>query len=217
MLKRFVLTLVSLLLLLIAVLISLLPLLLVRVKLEDATFVWAFCLWAALAILSLIPLSGRIVRNIWFFSGIGDPVTLESLRERLLAINAMDCPVAVINQRKKLILTWRYQEAQWCELFSRLGISRLYELHCRFDTATRTVFLVDRVRNADFLICPDGIKIGWSRIPLPLLRANLRRLSTIEQYATVPADDYTFHPREIKSPVLGTVVACGWNVRFSLW
>ena len=62
MLKRFVLTLFSLLLLLIAVLISLLPLLLVRVKLEDATFVWAFCLWAALAILSLIPLSGRVVR-----------------------------------------------------------------------------------------------------------------------------------------------------------
>lgn len=216
MLKRLILTFLGMLLLLVVTLISLLPLLLVRIKLEDQTFVLALCCWGALAILLLIPLCGRLLRNIWFFRGTGEPVALDLLRQRLLAVNAMACPVTAKIKRKKLILTWRYQDNQWCELFSRLGMNRLYELHCRFDADTRTVFLLDRIRIADFLICPDGIKLGWLRIPLPLLRARLRNLVTIKQYASLAPHDYAFHPREIKSPVLGTILACGWHVRFSL-
>jgi len=101
-------------------------------------------------------------------------------------------------------------------VFSRLGLTRLYELHCRFDADTRTVFLIDRLRSADFLICPDRVKTGRARIPLPLLRARSKQLAAIEQYATLAEHDYVFHPREIKSPVLGTILASGWHVRFSL-
>ena len=216
MLKRYAFTLFSLFLLLIAVLISLTPLLVVRTRLDAPTFAMALCLWAALSILVVIAVAGTILKKIWFFQGTGDPVSLEQVRQRLLTINTMQCPVAAIATRKKMILTWRIQETQWCELFSRLGISRLYELHCRFDADTRTVFLSDRIRSADFLICPDQVKLGRRRIPLPLLRAQSRRFGTIEQYSTLAAYDYALHPREIKSPVLGTILACGWNVRFSL-
>ncbi len=216
MLKRFALTLFSLLLLLIGVLISLTPLLVVRTRLDAPTFAMVLCLWAALIILVLIAVVGMILQKIWFFQGTGDPISLEQVRQRLLTINAMHCPVVAIADRKKMIFTWRIRETQWCELFSRLGISRLYELHCRFDADSRTVFLSDRIRRADFLICPDQVKTGWRRIPLPLLRVQSRRLGTVEQYATVAAYDYALHPREIKSPIMGTILACGWNVRFSL-
>jgi len=217
MLKRYLQTFVALLSLLLAGLVTLAPILVVRAKLDGPTFMLAVCLWAALTLLALIPVSGMLLQKIWFFRGTGDPATLKQLQERLLAINAVNCPVSAALKRKKLIFTWRTQELQWCELFSRLDVKRLYELHCRFDADTRTVYLLDRIRLADFVVCPERVKIGSLRIPLPLLRARSRRLATINQFAALEPHDYDFHPREIKSPVLGTILACGWNVRFSLF
>lgn len=217
MLQRYLQTFIALLALLLAALVTLAPILAVRAKLDGPAFTLAVCLWAALTLLALIPVSGMLLQRIWFFRGTGDPTTLKQLQERLLAINTVNCPVSAALKRKKLIFTWRTQELQWCELFSRLDVKRLYELHCRFDADTRTVYLLDRIRLADFVVCPERVKIGSRRIPLPLLRARSRRLATINQFATLEPHDYDFHPREIKSPVLGTILACGWNVRFSLF
>jgi hypothetical protein len=217
MLKRYFLTIFWLFLLLVVYLVSLLLLLVVKGQLDQSTCIMAFCIWAVLAALSFLPLLGMLIKKIWFFCGTGEPVTLEQLQEHLLSINALPGPVQVIGKRKKLILSWRYQEMQWCELFSDLGISSLYELHCRFDASTRTVLLADRMRTADFLICPERVKIGFLRIPLPFLRIRSRHLGTIERYKTTAPHEYHFHPREIKSPVMAAILACGWNVRFSLF
>ncbi|WP_211248476.1 hypothetical protein [Desulfobulbus elongatus] len=217
MLRRFVLTMFFLVLLLAGVLVSLVPLLLLRTKLEAPVFAMAVCLWLALALLILLPAANMLLRRIWFFRGQGEPVSLDQLRQRLLTVNAMDCPVTALARRKKIIFTWRYRELRWCELFSQLGKNRLDELHCRFDADLRTVYLCDRVRAADFLICPDRVKIGRRRIPLPLLRARMKQLAAIEQYAALAEYDYAFQAREIKSPVLGTILASGWHVRYTLF
>jgi hypothetical protein len=217
MLKRYFLTLFWSILLLVVYLVSLLPLFVVKAKLDAPTFLLALCIWGVLAAVSFIPLLSLLIKKIWFFRGEGVPVTQEMLEERLLAINAIACPVQVISKRKKLIVTWRYQETQWCELFSRLDISRIYELHCRFEPSTRTVLLADRIRSADFLICPEKVKIGFPRIPLPFLRGQTGRHAAVDRYATLEAHEYDFHPKEIKSPVMGTILASGWNVRFSLF
>ncbi len=217
MLKRCFLTFFWLFLLLAIYLVSLSPMLMVRGQLNQLTWIMVFCIWLTLVALSFIPALGMLIKKIWFFRGTGESATLAQLQEHLLAINAMPGPVQVIGKRNKLILRWRYQELQWCELFSSLGVSRLYELHCRFDPSTRTVLLVDRMRTADFLICPERVKIGALRIPLPLFRLRLGRVGTIERYKTAAPHEYHFHPREIKSPVMGTILASGWNVRFSLF
>jgi len=73
------------------------------------------------------------------------------------------------------------------------------------------------MRTADFLICPERVKIGSLRVPLPILTIRPRHLGTIEGYTTTAPHEYHFHPREIKSPVMGTILASGWNVRFSLF
>ena len=51
---------------------------------------------------------------------------------------------------------------------------------------------------------------------LPLLRLRPSRLGSVEQYAATESFQYDFLPREIKGPVLGTILQSGWNVRFSL-
>ncbi len=217
MLKRYFLTFFWLVMLLVFYSVSLLPLLVVRGQLDQSTCIMMFCIWLALATLSFLPVLGMLIKKVWFFHGTGEPVPLAQLQELLLAINAMPGPVQVIEKRKKLILSWRYQEMQWCELFNSLGINRLYELHCRFDPSTRTVLLADRMRTADFLICPERVKVGSLRIPLPYFRVRLGRLGTIERYKTTAPHEYHFHPREIKSPVMATILASGWNVSFSLF
>ena len=217
MLKRYSLTLLALLLMLLGIAASYAPLLLVRSRLESHIAALCFCLWLVLVIVVVLPLDNMMLKKIWFFRGTGEPATLEQLRDRLLAVNALPCPVAALAKRKKIVLTWRIADTQWCELLSRLDRPQLYELHCRFDADTRTVFLADRIRRVDYVICPDRVKTGLARIPLPLLRARRKRLATLEQYSTLEAHDYDFRPWEIKSPTLGTILACGWNVRFSLF
>jgi hypothetical protein len=217
MLRRFFLTVLSLGLLLAGVLISLAPFTLLRLRLDAPTFAMALCVWLALAPLALLLLTDMLLRRIWFFRGQGEPASLDQLRQRLLSVNAMECPVTALAVRGKVVFTWRFKEPCWCELFSRLGKDRLDELHCRFDTDTRTVYLSDRVRMADFVICPDRVKIGRRLIPLPLLRASSKRFGSIEHYAALADHDYGFHAREIKSPVLGTILASGWHVRYSLF
>ena len=201
MLRRFALTIFFLFLLIAGVLVSLMPLVLFQSKLDASTWAMAVCLWLASVMLALLVLTNML------------------LRQRLLEVNDMDCPVTAQgkHKNKKIVFTWRIKELRWCELFSRLGKDRLDELHCRIDADTRTVYLSDRVRVADFIICPARVKTSRHRIPLPLLRASSKRLDAIEQYAAQAAHDYAFHPREIKSPVQGTILASGWHVRYTLF
>lgn len=217
MLKRSVLTFLGMFVLLAGALLSGLPLLLLRAQLDEPTMLVLFCLWLASVSVAGLAVANTLLKKIWFFRGKGEPVTPEQLRQRLLTVNAMACPVTAQEKRRSLMFTWRYRNEHWCELFHRLGISRLYELHCHIDADTRTVLLVDRIRPVDFLICPDRVKTGRLRIPLPLLAFRSKQLAAIEQYATLAEHDYTLHPREIKSPIVGTILASGWHIRFSLW
>ncbi len=136
----------------------------------------------------------------------------DELRGRLLAINSLDAPVRVVERRRKLVVGWRHDEVQWCELLSRRGLSGLYELHLHIDPRTRTVTFKDRQRSVQFLFCPEGE--NPSRVVLPFLRLRANWLGSVEQYATMEPFQYDFLPREIKAPVLGTLPQ-RLNVRFS--
>lgn len=217
MLKRSLLTLLALPFPPLAALLTLLPLVLVRRQLNEPTLILAWCLNASLAVAVLLIVANLLLRRIWFFRGSGEPVSVEVLRARLLAVNGMACPVEARARRRTLVFAWRIGETRWCELFSHLGISRLYELHCRLDSDTRTVFLADRVRLADLVICPDRVRIGRPRIPLPLLRARSSDLTGVDGYAGLEPHDWQFHGREIKGPVLGTILKSGWHARFTLF
>lgn len=217
MLKRSILTFFATLALLAGLLLSGVPLLVLRTQLDEPTMLMFFCLWLTSAMVAGLAIANLLLKKIWFFRGRGEPVSLDQLRQRLLTVNALTCPVTAQIKKRAIVFTWRYREKQWCELFNRLGISRLYELHCHLDADTRTVLLVDRLRTVDFLICPDRVKTGRPRLPLPLLTTPSKRLAAIEQYATMAEHEYIFHPREIKAPIVGTILASGWHARFSLW
>ncbi len=191
-------------------------LLALRGRLADETVLMVLCAWLAIASLSLLPLLARLFAAVWFFPGKGEAISEEQLRTRLLAINDRPGPVRAVTGRRGLVLAWNHGDTQWCELLSYQGVRTLYELRLRFDGPTRTVVLTDRIRPVDFLFCPEGVKVGRARICLPLLRVRLNKSGSIEDWAAREVYEYTFHPREIKGPVMAAILASGWNVRFGL-
>jgi len=216
-LKRYLLTWIAILFLPVILALLLAPLFELRNSISSPHYGQLVCFWVAFVLLLMVMIGNALLKKIWFFHG-ADKLTLEKpLRQGLLRVNGLDCPVAAIEKRKKIIFTWRYKDIQWCGTLSRLGLERLYELHCRIDADSRTVFLIDRLRRVDFLICPDQVKTGNKRICLPVLRTSCNHLHTIEEYGRLQHHDYDFLPREIKGPVLGSIRAMGWNVRFSFF
>lgn len=214
---RFLWTLVWLLLWLVVVLLGPVTLLLFGGRLASDLMATLGFGWLAFACLSLLVVLQVLLQRVWFFPGSGVPVSEDELRLRLLAVNNLAVPVRVGERRRKLTVSWRYDEVPWCELFSRRNLSNLYELRLRLDPLTRTVTLMDRRRSVQFLFCPEDVKTGWPRVILPFLWLRQGRLGSVEQYAATEPYLYDFHPREIKAPVMGTILASGWDVRFSLF
>ncbi|MGI6655286.1 MAG: hypothetical protein ACOX5Z_00345 [Desulfobulbus sp.] len=217
MLKRSLQTLVAVHLVLIGLACSLIPLLLLWPHLDSGQQPSALLLWLGSANLIVLIAANMLLQRIWFFAGTGEPVPLEIVQERIMAVNELNCPVEARIGRRAIRLGWRIHEHPWCELLSSRDLRHLPELRCRFDAATRTVLLCDRIRTVHGLFCLEQPKVGWPRICLPRLRARQDMPGIIGDYATMAQDDYRLHPREIKSAVMGTILACGWNVRFSLF
>ena len=216
MVKRYLYSLLCLPLLPALLLLLLAPLLVLHHRLPSPYFEQMVCLWGAAALLLMIVIGNKLLKKIWFFLGENKLTSVQQLRDALLAVNTLTCPVAALGKRKKIIFTWRYNDLQWCGMLSRRGIDRLYELHCRIDADSRTVYVIDRIRRVDFLICPDRVKTGFARICLPKLQGG-DAFETISLYAAREPHDYDFFPGEMKGPVIGTILSCGWNVRFSLF
>lgn len=216
MIMRYLLTILAFLALLFVYSLTLIPLALVSSGLSQEKHLLSFSIWGTLVLLSLFPALALIIRKIWFFKGAGEPITLKGLQDKLMQINAAQGPVQIVKKKRKWVVTWKYQEKLWCELMSHTGLTRLYELHLYFDDATKTVQLADRVRKIKFNDCPDRVKKGIFARPRPLLKVRLGKQWGVENYKDRQPHDYDFRPIEIKSPVMGTILKNGWNVRFRL-
>lgn len=216
MFKRYLLTLLSFILLLLAYGVSLIPLLIADAGLSVEVSMNAFLVWGLLVLVSLFPAMAMIIRKIWFFKGKGEPIPYEALKTALLMINEGGGPAIVKEKRKGLIVSWNYQEPKWCRLMDKLELSQLYELHLSFDTATKTVNFSDKTRSIRFLICSEKVKVGLLGRPSPVLKVNRAKGDSLKSLTDATGYDHSFNPSEIKSPVLDAVLQSGWNARFHL-
>ena len=215
MIKRYLLTLIALFLLVIGYLLTLLPLQIVRSHLSMATYGKALLIWGVLVALSFVPAVSIILKKIWFFHGKGTPLPAKELRAALLAINELNIPIRITNKRKQLVAHWRYDDRKWCEYMVAAHVSRLYELRLRFNEATHTVHVSDRYRKVNFDLCPVRVKTGLLALPRPCFGLQ-RKKYTIEHYGNMAPSEFSFRPAEIKSPLINSILARGWNVRFTL-
>jgi len=217
MFKRYFYTANGLIILLIIYGLALLPILAVRSNLENKSFAFALMIWGIVAGLFFIPALTIIIKKAWFFRGSGEPVVQELLRSMILGINDLNAPIQVRSHKKKLALTWRYQDRNWCEQMEKIKLKKLYELWLSFDNNTKTVTLTDKIRSVDWSLSPIKVKTGRMAFSKPLFKVETGEEWGIENYEDTAPNDYTFHPQEIKAPVMNTILKNGWNVRFSLF
>jgi len=196
---------------------ALVPLLVIRTSLEHSSFLAAVAVWGLLAAVFFLPAAAMIVRKVWFFAGTGEPIVLDLLLEKLLEINSLQSPVAARKQKKKIIVSWRINDQDWCEKIEKTGMKKLYELWLSFDNRTKTVSMADKHRSVNWDLSPIAVKTGWTVPGPPFFGVTTGNEWGVENYKDAVPEDYRYTPDEIKSPVLNTILKNGWNVRFSLF
>jgi hypothetical protein len=217
MLKRYLQTGSGFILLFFIYFLALVPILVIRTKLENTSFVIAVVIWGLLAGLFFVPAAAMIIRKVWFFNGKGEPIVLDLLQSLLLEVNDLEAPLQVKKQRKRFIITWRLEDQRWCERIEKTGRKRLYELWLSFDNNTKTVTMSDKYRSVNWDLSPVAVKTGWLVLSKPFFQIKTGSEWGVENYEDTMIEDYSFSPEEIKSPILNTILRNGWNVRFSLF
>ena len=196
---------------------ALVPILVIRPNIESTHYSIAVSIWAIGTAIFFLPALAIIIKRVWFFEGNGEPVSLEHLKKILMEINDFGAPVYIKTKRNKLKASWKHQEQSWCELFENTDMKNIYELWLAFDKNTRTVIMTDKYRSADWKLSPIKVTTGWFAYPKPYFNIAIGNEWGIDNYVNSAPEDYNFVPKEIKSPILNTILKNGWNVRFSLF
>jgi hypothetical protein len=170
-------------------------------------------------VIGLVPAMNSTARRAFFYQGMGEPVSLEELRRRLLEVNGWDAPVTVQQTKPNTFaVTWRYLDARWWELIAKAGISKLYTLQIKVNDARHEVVLVDKLRSVEWGIGPSEVHVGVSGFVGVLLEWEIGvQYGIRENFTLGEVYDYTFSNDEIKTPVMNTILQSGWNVRMAMW
>lgn len=146
------------------------------------------------------------------------PAEPETLRRRLLAINALNQPFHVVEEGAgRLVAEWRLADPAWTTVMATSGLRRAYRFYLDIDEATRTVRVLEKTykiawdggirsvsgrvaffQGITFKSLDGGAALGVSSAPGAAPVAN-------EGYA------YRFDPSEIRKPLAEIVTGNGWT------
>lgn len=108
-------------------------------------------------IVGFIPYLDFVAKRVFHFTGEGEAVSGEELRTVVKGINHLDAPVMIQERGKKLVATWKYIDAKWWELLAKAGLTKVYELHMKFNEEKREVVLIDVKKSVAWRAGPFGI------------------------------------------------------------
>jgi hypothetical protein len=88
------------------------------------------------------------------------PATAEVLRERLLAVNDLNLPFRMRQDRPGcLVAEWRIADARWVAVFEAGGLKLDYEVHLRFDPTAHRVRSLTVARSLSW--GSGAARLGW--------------------------------------------------------
>ena len=148
----------------------------------------------------------------------GTPIlSAQEVRERLLALNRPTAPYRLIDgagEQVDLIAEWKIVEAQWYELFAKAGLSKVFKIYLKLDPAAHEVRALDR-----------EYTVSWSAgVPTLSMDASIFRgqkqsiefgkaYAFTETFEPGQVYNYRFDTRELKQPIQGAVISCGWTYK----
>lgn len=187
--------------------------------LDGDAFVIATIAWGVGAFVLYFPWFLWMTKKIWFFPGEGHPLTLDEVRKEVLVINHHDLPITVEEKSPThLVITWKYVDAKWWEIFRKAGMAGAYRLHVKLDPVRHEASLIDVTTSMNWDAGPSGFHAKWTFVRGIIMQVSLGKAWGIRENFTLgKIYDFKFVPEEIKNPVMNTLLRCGWNVRFALF
>lgn len=150
------------------------------------------------------------------------PVSSATLRERLMAVNALDVPFSVQpspDDSSVLIGTWRYADAKWIDLARAHGMKRTYRILMKLDEANNTVRPTEQTGALDWSAGAKGGSMQWATqrgiIFFQYETVRVFGLQFDSQNKLTPnlSYKYTFNLQEMKAPLIEAVTKSGWKWR----
>jgi hypothetical protein len=217
MLKRF-LTVFGLMLLYMLVLAAVLLLGILLAGDNDTLILIMVLVMLVLATVIMVPYLDWAAKKVFRFRGEGEPVSGSKLRAQIQAINQFDAPVMIEERKGKLVATWKYLDAHWWELLAKAGLTKVYELHIKFDDAQHLVTLIDVTKTVSWRAGPTEVRLRGCVFRGIILAYEIGKQWGIkENFELGKVYDYKFVPQEIKMPIMNSALRSGWDVRFGIW
>ncbi len=145
------------------------------------------------------------------------PVSAQTLRARLLAINELGLPFQVREEghRGRLVAEWRIADVRWVGLMEAGGLTKAHQIYLELNSRTRRVLTQDRARTVSW---GGGVaRLGWSWSFFRGInffqyeRGALVGLFFKDGRWTTTAYDYRFHLAEMKNPLIQVILESGWT------
>ena len=137
-----------------------------------------------------------------------------AVRERLLGLNRPTAPWQIIDgtsEKVDLIAEWKIVDAQWYEIFGKASLTKVFRIYLKLDEASHELRAMDR-----------EYSVAWQAgIPqISLAVSSFKGQSTsvefgmgyafTENLAPGQVYNYKFNSNELKKPIQGAALACGW-------
>ena len=154
------------------------------------------------------------------------PVSRDALRRRLLALDDALQPFSVReDSRSDLVVEWKIVDAAWWGIFHAAGMREAYRMRLALDERRHEARALEDLGSVEWLAGTEG--------PVPRVRHARRFFRGIVLFhyrrgvawAVTPRAprevgkvyDYRFDARDVKGPVVATVVEAGWGFQPVLW
>jgi hypothetical protein len=146
------------------------------------------------------------------------PLPYEDLYQELLNINKIDAPIMTQEKGNKMIITWKYIDAKWWEIFSKVALNASYELLIKFNKEKHYVVLTDIMKRVQWGVGPQAVKFTatYNRGVFVSIEFG-KQFGIKEDFTLGKIYDYKFIPSEIKTPVVNMILKKGWDVYFGIW
>lgn len=181
--------------------------------------------------LALLFLTANVLAAVlWFFKGATwaasslpvagvAPVSLEGLRDKLLAVNQTDTPVEVStsDDGNTIDITWRYADARWIDHASAHGLRRVHKISMTLDESSHTARVLEFWSAMDWSAGGKGADIQWHAARginfFNFQHQRVFGLQVSEDGKFVPnvSYTYTFNLQELKQPFIQSVTRSGWT------
>ncbi|MBL9136161.1 MAG: hypothetical protein JNK85_09850 [Verrucomicrobiales bacterium] len=154
-----------------------------------------------------------------------EKVGATELARRLESIGTKDSPLQIErgSTPDEWFATWRYADAKWIDLARARGMRRTFRIRLRLDEASGVVRATDYVAGWEASIGRGGAQFEWkAALGLVFAQYEHRRVFGFQWDETGrlkpdPSYAYTFNLKEMKSPLVETVTASGWDWRPTVW